>query len=152
MDTRACAEKPDTSNRLHPDQDIADGADASGPSCHDPNRSAAFKRRSRGELAGRKCSGVFCFPARPAAMIRIDYIWLATEPMDMRAGTETALARVVAVFGAAKLHCAYLFANRRAIRMNVLVRGRLAKKTSLVGYLIMAFCRNRSTFTSSAHI
>ena len=35
-------------------------------------------------------------------MIRIDTIWLATEPMDMRAGTETALARVVAVFGAAK--------------------------------------------------
>ncbi|QXP28027.1 IS66 family insertion sequence element accessory protein TnpB (plasmid) [Stutzerimonas stutzeri] len=25
--------------------------------------------------------------------------------MDMRAGTETALARVVAVFGAAKPHC-----------------------------------------------
>ena len=49
-------------------------------------------------------------------MIRIDSIWLATEPMDMRAGTETALARVVAVFGAAKPHCAYLFANRRANR------------------------------------
>ena len=32
----------------------------------------------------------------------------------MRAGTETALARVVEVFGAAKPHCAYLFANRRA--------------------------------------
>ncbi|WP_154598036.1 IS66 family insertion sequence element accessory protein TnpB [Pseudomonas syringae] len=47
-------------------------------------------------------------------MIRIDAIWLATEPMDMRAGTETALARVIAVFGAAKPHCAYLFANRRA--------------------------------------
>ncbi|MEF9672701.1 hypothetical protein QNM99_12065 [Pseudomonas sp. PCH446] len=31
----------------------------------------------------------------------------------MRAGTETALARVVAVFGTAKPHCAYLFANRR---------------------------------------
>lgn len=28
-------------------------------------------------------------------MIRIDAIWLATEPMDMRARTETALARVV---------------------------------------------------------
>ncbi|MCI1021442.1 IS66 family insertion sequence element accessory protein TnpB [Pseudomonas putida] len=27
--------------------------------------------------------------------------------MDMRAGTETALARVIAVFGAAKPHCAY---------------------------------------------
>lgn len=38
-------------------------------------------------------------------MIRIDSIWLATEPMDMRAGTETALARVVEVFGAAKPHC-----------------------------------------------
>ena len=47
-------------------------------------------------------------------MIRIDAIFLATEPMDMRAGTETALARVIAVFGAAKPHCAYLFANRRA--------------------------------------
>ena len=54
-------------------------------------------------------------------MIRIDSIWLATEPMDMRAGTETALARVVAVFGAAQPHCAYLFANRRANRMKVLV-------------------------------
>ena len=54
-------------------------------------------------------------------MIRIDAIWLATEPMDMRAGTDTALARVVAVFGAAQPHCAYLFANRRANRMKVLV-------------------------------
>lgn len=54
-------------------------------------------------------------------MIRIDAIWLATEPMDMRAGTETALARVIAVFGAAKPHCAYLFANRRATRVKVLV-------------------------------
>ncbi|HCS07676.1 MAG TPA: hypothetical protein DIW67_11140 [Pseudomonas sp.] len=54
-------------------------------------------------------------------MIRIDSIWLATEPMDMRAGTETALARVIAVFGAAQPHCAYLFANRRANRMKVLV-------------------------------
>ncbi|MFW9268293.1 IS66 family insertion sequence element accessory protein TnpB [Pseudomonas sp. NR3] len=48
-------------------------------------------------------------------------IWLATEPMDMRAGTNTALARVIAVFGAAKPHCAYLFANRRATRTKVLV-------------------------------
>ena len=54
-------------------------------------------------------------------MIRIDSIWLATEPLDLRAGTDTALARVVAVFGAAKPHCAYLFANKRANRMKVLV-------------------------------
>ena len=54
-------------------------------------------------------------------MIRIDALWLATEPLDMRAGTETALARVVAVFGAARPHHAYMFANRRANRMKVLV-------------------------------
>lgn len=34
-------------------------------------------------------------------MIRIDAIWLSTAPLDMRAGTDTLLARVVAVFGAA---------------------------------------------------
>ena len=54
-------------------------------------------------------------------MIRIDALWLSTEPLDMRAGTDTALARVVAVFGAARPHHAYLFANRRANRMKVLV-------------------------------
>ncbi len=54
-------------------------------------------------------------------MIRVDAVWLATEPLDMRAGTESALARVVRVFGAARPHHAYLFANRRANRMKVLV-------------------------------
>ncbi len=39
----------------------------------------------------------------------------------MRAGIETALVRVGAVFGAAQPHYAYLFANRRANRMKVLV-------------------------------
>jgi transposase len=39
----------------------------------------------------------------------------------MRAGTESALARVVCVFGCARPHHAYLFANRRANRMKVLV-------------------------------
>jgi transposase len=39
----------------------------------------------------------------------------------MRAGTDTALARVVKVFGAVQPHHAYLFANRRATRMKVLV-------------------------------
>ncbi len=54
-------------------------------------------------------------------MIRIDTVWLSTVPLDMRAGTDTALARVVGVFGAAHPHTAYLFANRRANRMKVLV-------------------------------
>lgn len=46
-------------------------------------------------------------------MIRIDSIWLATEAIDLRSGTEKALARVVAVFGAAQPFCAYLFAKSR---------------------------------------
>jgi transposase len=54
-------------------------------------------------------------------MIRIDAVWLATTPMDMRAGTDTALARVVTVFGAAHPHTAYLFTNQRGNRMKVLV-------------------------------
>jgi transposase len=54
-------------------------------------------------------------------VIRVEAFWLAVEPLDMRAGTETALARVVAVFGQARPHHAYLFANRRATRMKVLV-------------------------------
>lgn len=54
-------------------------------------------------------------------MIRIDTVWLAVTPMDMRAGTDTALARVVAVFGAAHPHTAYLFANKRGNRLKVLV-------------------------------
>ena len=44
-------------------------------------------------------------------MIRIDAVWLAVEPLDMRAGTDTVLARIVAVFGQARAHHAYLFAN-----------------------------------------
>lgn len=54
-------------------------------------------------------------------MIRVEAIWLACEPLDMRAGTETALGRVVSVFGQARPHHAYLFANRRATRVKVLV-------------------------------
>ena len=54
-------------------------------------------------------------------MIRVDAVWLAVEPLDLRAGMESALTRVVNVFGAARPHHAYLFANRRANRMKVLV-------------------------------
>lgn len=59
--------------------------------------------------------------ARVLDLIRIDAVWLSTVPLGMRAGTDTALARVVGVFGAAHPHTAYLFANRRANRMKVLV-------------------------------
>jgi transposase len=55
------------------------------------------------------------------AVIRIDAVWLAVEPIDMRAGVEGLLARVVQVFGAARSHHGYLFANTRATRMKLLV-------------------------------
>ena len=73
-------------------------------------------------VASSGCCRALCrVDARAAQVIRVDALWLATEPLDMRAGTETALARVVSVFGAARPHHAYLFANRRANRMKVLV-------------------------------
>lgn len=54
-------------------------------------------------------------------MIRIDAVWLAVEPVDMRAGADRLLARVVQVFGAAQAHHGYLFANARASRIKLLV-------------------------------
>jgi transposase len=54
-------------------------------------------------------------------MIHVEAIWLATEPMDMRAGPDTALARVIQVFGKAQPHHAYLFANKRGNRVKILL-------------------------------
>jgi transposase len=59
--------------------------------------------------------------ARAHEVIRVDAAWFAVEPLDMRAGTDKALARVVNVFGEARAHHAYLFINKRANRMKVLV-------------------------------
>lgn len=50
--------------------------------------------------------------ARVTRMIYIDQVWLAADPLDMRAGFNTALGRVITVF-AAHPHHAYLFANVR---------------------------------------
>ncbi|HEX6019579.1 MAG TPA: IS66 family insertion sequence element accessory protein TnpB [Burkholderiaceae bacterium] len=58
--------------------------------------------------------------ARVVAVIRIDAVWLAVEPIDMRAGAERLLARVVQVFGAARSHHGYLFANARGTRIKLL--------------------------------
>lgn len=54
-------------------------------------------------------------------MIRIDALWLATAPIDMRMGTERLLAQVVQVFGVAQAHHGYLFVNARANRMKLLL-------------------------------
>lgn len=40
--------------------------------------------------------------SRVDIMIRIDEVWLSTQPMDMRAGTDTALAQVLKAFGHVK--------------------------------------------------
>jgi transposase len=54
-------------------------------------------------------------------MIKVEAVWLCIEPMDMRAGTDTVLSRVVQVFGSARPHHAYVFANKRSTRLKLLV-------------------------------
>lgn len=54
-------------------------------------------------------------------MIRIDAVWLAVSPIDMRTGVDRLLASVVQVFGAAQAHHGYLFANARTSRIRLLV-------------------------------
>lgn len=59
--------------------------------------------------------------ARGAALIRIDALWLCTQPQDMRAGAERLMAQVVHALGRARAHHGYLFANARATRIKLLV-------------------------------
>jgi transposase len=55
-------------------------------------------------------------------MIRIDAIWLALGASDLRGGIDKLLALVVHGFAlGAQAHHAYVFANRRADRLKVLV-------------------------------
>ncbi|MBF5007086.1 IS66 family insertion sequence element accessory protein TnpB [Diaphorobacter caeni] len=54
-------------------------------------------------------------------MIRIDAMWLAVQPIDIRAGVDSLLARVVQVFGTAHAHHGYLFANVRVNRIKLVV-------------------------------
>ena len=54
-------------------------------------------------------------------MIRIDAVWLAVNPIDMRTGVDRLLASVVQVFGAAQAHHGYLFANARSSRSRLFV-------------------------------
>jgi transposase len=72
-------------------------------------------------MAGLGCERMRTSAKRAHQVIRVDAAWLAVEPLDMRAGVDTALARVVNVFGEARAHHAYLFVNKRANRMKVFV-------------------------------
>jgi len=59
--------------------------------------------------------------ARVAQVIRIDMLWVSVQPIDMRAGADRLMAQVVKVFGEARVHHGYLFANARASRIKLLV-------------------------------
>ena len=55
-------------------------------------------------------------------MMRIEMIWLALGASDLRGGIDILLAQVLRGFaGGAQAHHAYVFANRRADRLKVLV-------------------------------
>ena len=55
-------------------------------------------------------------------MIRVQTIWLALGASDLRGGIDKLLAQVVRGFAlGAQAHHAYVFANRRADRLKVLV-------------------------------
>ena len=55
-------------------------------------------------------------------MIRVDAVWLALGVSDLRGGIDALLGQVVRGFvGGAQPHQAYVFANRRASRLKVLV-------------------------------
>lgn len=55
-------------------------------------------------------------------MIRIDAVWLALGPSDLRGGIDVLLGQVVNAFAlGAQAHHAYVFANRRLDRLKVLV-------------------------------
>ncbi len=54
-------------------------------------------------------------------MIRIEAMWLAVDPVDLRCGAERLLATVVQVFGQARAHHGYLFTNARHTRVKLVV-------------------------------
>lgn len=54
-------------------------------------------------------------------VMRIEAVWLALGSSDLRAGMDTLLGLVVKRFGRAQRHHAYVFANRGATRLKVLV-------------------------------
>lgn len=79
-----------------------------------PHRAEARRDGGHGDLAGQRRQRVRHLAARAAAMIRID-----ATAIDMRAGPERLLARVVQVFSAAQAHHGYLFANGRGTRIKL---------------------------------
>lgn len=59
------------------------------------HRVASRRTRREGPVARDSCVGVRNLDARAAAVGGIDSGWLAAEPLDTHAGTDTALSRIV---------------------------------------------------------
>lgn len=55
-------------------------------------------------------------------MIRIDAVWLAVEPIDMRAGADGLLARVVQAFGAARMSMGSTASHKLSMRITAAAR------------------------------
>jgi len=72
-----------------------------------PDRTAPWRHGHEDHLADRRSSRLRSLDARVAEVIRIDSLWLAVEPMEMRAGADRLLASVVQVFGSAQAHHGY---------------------------------------------
>ena len=84
---------------------------------HPARAQARRSRRERG-VAGLGSGRLRRAAARAAAMIRIDALWLCTQPLGMRSGAERLMAHVVHALGSARAHHGYLFANMRATRIS----------------------------------
>jgi hypothetical protein len=87
-------------------------------------------------------------------MIRIDAIWLALGASDLRAGMDTLLARVVRSFeGGAQAHNAYVFANRSASRLKVLIPFLHHPCTLSASLAVRLYCRRFAfAFTNDVEI
>ena len=83
---------------------------------HTAPRTAPRGRHPHRQLTQPRGGGLRQLAARVAAMIRIDAMWLAVEPVDMRAGADRLLARVVQVFGAARDNRQHTTATSSPIR------------------------------------
>ena len=96
-----------------------------GPSqslAHRSHRLQPRRAQRRAALAQRGASAMRTVAQGVFGMIRIDTIWLALGVSDLRAAMDTLLARVVREMqGGARIHTAYVFANRGATRLKVLV-------------------------------
>ena len=97
---------------------VRDAGNVAAGTRRHPDRATSRRGRHEDHLADRGSCRVRGLDARVVyrvtAVIRIDALWLAVRPMDIRAGTERLLASVVQVLGQAQAHHGYLVANARA--------------------------------------